>query len=1236
MMKRVLFILAACVALAGCSTAPKGASATAEKKLEYDSPSVVAFHKAVAGGDMAVVRSLAKADPRLVRASDYDWPPLHLAAKSGRVEVVRFLISKGADVNRRWWVSGDDVDFVPQDGCCIEGPYSIRLTTLDIAVAFGHEDVAKLLIAQGARLDIGHAAGLGMIENVREFLRKDPGLINARGANEWTPLYWAARTGRLHVVEFLLNEGALVNAKVDGVHIEPAYRSEDETALHAAAMGGHPEVAALLIRRGANIHADDGDWITPLHIAACSGSMPVARLLVSKGARVKAKGRNGITALHLAALRGHREMAEFLLANGERVAPIKNGWITPLHMAAEGGHRDVAELLLARGANVDSGPEGGWRTPILMAAVGGHTDVVKFLLQHGASRRVFFSDPDADFSLGHSEDVSWRLEGGLPMAKLLLGAQDVPKAGLSRYARMAIQDRKSDVARFLIERGADVNYAHRFGSGLSLLQMAVINRDDDLVRLLRSKGATLDIYSAAALGLKEEIKQMLAKDPDVVKREDPSPLYGAIGYGQMDVVKLLIANGADVNGSKPSSWTPLHAAAAGKPEIVRLLIEKGADVNANAEYGGTPLCRALSEGSREAAWVLIRHGAKITPVDSVDSDPLAQATRKGFVDLVRLFLRRVRYPKPHLDRALKEAVRYRAPGEVVSREDVTIAELLVDNGADASAGLRMAVRHSSDEMFRLMLAKGADVPRSKALLSVGRNQLAMAKELIARGADVNAAGISGHTALSNAAEAGDIKSVRFLLAHGADPNTVDKDGHTPLYLAALSDHRETAELLIKNGANSNPTTKGQSLIGELVGWRRQYAMVRFLVDHGAKLNIWTAAALGETENVAELLKEDPKRLNALSPGYRKRTPLSCAVARGHLQTCKLLLDKGAKVMSGSGAVECGDAAVLKLLAKHGADLNAKDKRGDAPLHHAVSRRDKTVTRALLAAGAQVDAKGQYSEAPLHRAGYELAWILLKHGADPNVKDKRGRTPLFGRWVELDRYELLLKHGANPNATDKFGRTPLFTAPPDEAKLLLKSGCKIGHRDKDGRTALHLQPPDVERDGTDDEEDIDVSDEYEQSDATARFLIAKGANINAKDKHGKPPLYYAVFRDTEEYAMFLVANGADVNFDVDHGMTPLHYAVLTDAEEYVKLLLERGADVNVKDEAGKTPLHYAVDHGREEYVKLLLAKGADVNAKDNKGRTPLDYVSGAMAKLLKKHGAKTQERPPNEGDDDQDD
>ena len=143
--------------------------------------------------------------------------------------------------------------------------------------------------------------------------------------------------------------------------------------------------------------------------------------------------------------------------------------------------------------------------------------------------------------------------------------------------------------------------------------------------------------------------------------------------------------------------------------------------------------------------------------------------------------------------------------------------------------------------------------------------------------------------------------------------------------------------------------------------------------------------------------------------------------------------------------------------------------------------------------------------------------------------------------------------------------------------------------------------------------------------SALWLIANGADVNAKDEDGWTPLRLAAQENATETAALLLKNGAEVNAKDNDGWTPLHPAAESNATETAALLLKNGAEVNAKNNNNVTPLHSAAYNNATETAALLLKNGADVNAKDNDGDTPLDwaiyYEHSEMQSLLKRHGGR---------------
>ncbi|KID98748.1 Ankyrin repeat-containing domain protein, partial [Metarhizium majus ARSEF 297] len=138
-------------------------------------------------------------------------------------------------------------------------------------------------------------------------------------------------------------------------------------------------------------------------------------------------------------------------------------------------------------------------------------------------------------------------------------------------------------------------------------------------------------------------------------------------------------------------------------------------------------------------------------------------------------------------------------------------------------------------------------------------------------------------------------------------------------------------------------------------------------------------------------------------------------------------------------------------------------------------------------------------------------------------------------------------------------------------------------------------------------------------AAIKRLLEQGVDVEARDRYGQTPLFYAIEGDSQHMVQLLLENGAHIEAKDNFDITPLHKAASAGQEAVVKLLFEKGADIEAKDELKNTPLYEAAGNGHEAIVKLLVENGADINAKDIRRRSTLSCAANAghtaIAKLL---------------------
>jgi uncharacterized protein len=159
------------------------------------------------------------------------------------------------------------------------------VSALMLALYRGRRDLGDLLLEAGPELDVFEASAFGKVERVRELVEGDAELLRARSSDTFTPLHYAAFFGQPDVARVLVERGADPNAVADGF--------DRVTPLHSACAAGDREIAAVLLEHGADPNARESGGFTPLHAAAQNGDEELAKLLLARGADPEAATEDG-------------------------------------------------------------------------------------------------------------------------------------------------------------------------------------------------------------------------------------------------------------------------------------------------------------------------------------------------------------------------------------------------------------------------------------------------------------------------------------------------------------------------------------------------------------------------------------------------------------------------------------------------------------------------------------------------------------------------------------------------------------------------------------------------------------------------------------------------------------------------------------------------------------------------------------------------------------------------------
>ncbi len=203
-------------------------------------------------------------------------------------------------------------------------------------------------------------------------------------------------------------------------------------------------------------------------------------------------------------------------------------------------------------------------------------------------------------------------------------------------------------------------------------------------------------------------------------------------------------------------------------------------------------------------------------------------------------------------------------------------------------------------------------------------------------------------------------------------------------------------------------------------------------------------------------------------------------------------------------------------------------------------------------------------------------------SDINSSNSMGKTAIIEA-VEKSKgsVPLLIEKGANVNVKDNSGNTPLILAVAkkdrETIKLLIEKGASVNARNNMGDTAFTT----AAKNG-----DIE----------TIKILISKGVSVNIKDGNGNTILIEAINRNNDDMVKFLLENGASVNVR-DMWMSKKKSALMLAVENYmpieiIEMMVAKGAELNIRGDDGNTVLMIAVQRNNLAAVKLLVEKGAE--------------------------------------------
>ena len=938
-----------------------------------------------------------------------------------------------------------------------------------------------------------------------------------------------------------------------------------------------------LVELGADVNTQCEEGKTPLILASSFGYETCVGLLICLGADVnKSDYSEGG-----ANFRRSPGQLKRLLAENMEVDYCEVKGKTPLMYAVKDCNVKCLRLLIEAGADVNATDMRG-TIMLMFAAMVGSGDCMKMLLDAGAdvkkhdrSNMSVLCCAAYRLTSGYlSKLTSVTLERFKHVEEMYekngdyLGCIDMlVKSGANVNNRgvggetpltYAILSNKAGIARLLKEYGANVEKC-------TLRQVSVMEKKNEELLVAARQGDWSGIEKLVELGA----------DVNTQCEEGKTPLILASSFGYETCVGLLICLGADVNKSDDNGKCsgqhspqlienmeidccevkgkmPLMYAVYGRNvECVKLLIEAEADVNATEKKGTTTLMFAAMVGSVECLKVLLNAGADVNKRDRSNMSALCCAAYQLASD----YLRKITSVSLKKFRHIEEM--YQKTGDYMG-----CLTVLVKSGADVNnrgvggeTPLTYTVLSNKTEIAKLLREHGAIVEKcashhasvmemknEELLVAVRQGDCSGIEKLVELGADVNTRCKEGKTPLILASSFGYETCVGLLICLGADVNKSDYSeggansrspgqlkrllaenmevdycevkGKTPLMYAVFGRNIECMRLLIEGGADMNAGDMRGTTALMFASMAGSGDCVKVLLDAGADVN-----------------KRDRANMSALCcAAYQLASDNLSKVISVTFERFKHMEDMCEKTGDYIGCID--------MLVKSGADVNNRGVGAETPLTYAVLSGKVETTRLLVELGATVK-KCELDQTSHLRKPDEYLLVLPA---------ARG---------ELEMMKILVKAGANVNVTDKEGFTPLMCASASGSTLQFMN--------------LGLLPPKrkVPKTGSSLAASWDYyfacnRDESPKKPECVKFLLDTGADVNfldwkSREARGQTALAFAVLSDDIRSTKLLLQYGASMNITYMKGLISLwikdkdmQWNVMMDSFECMKLLYAAGA------------------------------------------------------------------------------
>ena len=840
-----------------------------------------------AWGNYQLFQYFIKMGSNINQRNKYDQNCLHLAARTGYVDLCKILVEKyNFDIHVTDYYGKSALHYCAGNGNYQLFQYFLK-TGIDINLRTKHHENCLHI-----------AAYYGHIELCKMLIEKYSFDIHAVDRYGRSPLHKCCDFFRINdeLFQYLITMGSDIYQET----------SNGENILHLAAKGGNMSFCKTLIQKyNFDIHRLDNSGNSLLHHCARNSYYEMFQYFVKLGSDINHRANDGENCLLSAAKRGRFGLCKTFIENHNfDVHTVDYQGQSSLHFSARNGHHQLFQYLFQMGADIYQKTKNGSNC-LLLAAQEGYGDLCKTLIEE------------------YNFDVNVVNNNG------------------KNPLHYCAENFNYVLFQYFLKLGNDIYQKTKHGQ--NCLHIASRNGDEKLCKFLVESynfdpqmsdyNDKIPLHYCVERGHFTLFKYFLKIGSDIHLKTKlgENCLHLAAKGGYMDLCKWLVKRyNFSVNERDMSGATPLHyCVSSGHFELFTYFIEVGSDSNLETNSGQNCLHFAARYGDERLCKTLVEtHNLDINMSDYNGKTPLHYCAQSGSYELFQYFV------KLGCDTHLKTNEGENCLHFAAKSGNLTFCKKLFEDYnfsicAEDKLGknpLHYCIKH--DNLFHFFIKMESDIylktknDESLLHLAAWNGRLHLCKKILGSYKfSVDIIDNSGKSPLHNSVENGHFELFQYFLEMGSNVYLKTKENQNCLHFAALGGHTELCETLIENyGFDVNITdNSGKSALhycaesgsGELFNYLVKMESEVFLKATDGQNCLHFAALKGQLDLCMSLLESYAFQVHVVD--NQDFTPLHCCAKSGNFKLFMYLLDKGSGIYSKTKT----KVNVLHIAAEHG-------------------------------------------------------------------------------------------------------------------------------------------------------------------------------------------------------------------------------------------------------------------------------------------------------------------------------